>query len=124
MITGNGEYHDGYLSLTINNKVKFTSKWFEYNDKVIDECFSSLDSIVVQNLKNDGWAGQIMVKYMKETVDLICTSGCTNSNDEWNNKVVVDGNADWDSDAPDSTWCFDTKPCVFKSKGTKRYHRF
>ena len=132
MITGNGSDNKGRLSLTINNNVKFTLKTFHKNDKVINECYSSLDSIVLQNdgWDNNAWAGQLKVIRYEENsgewkkVDLKCTSGCTNNNHLWNDKVVVDGNADSSNLAPKSTWCFNGQHCVFEPEGITRYQRW
>ena len=117
MITGNGPHHKGVLSLTINNNVKLTSKMFYQNAEVINECFSSLDSIALLNPTTDAWAGQIIVTRYGKQEDIICISGCSNNNHEGRNEVVVDGNTDSSSLALDATWCFNGNSCIFKPKG-------
>ena len=95
---------------------------FYQNDEVINECFSSLDSIVLQNPTTDAWAGQITVTRYGKQEDVICISGCTNINNARKNMVVVDGNADSFSLAPDVTWCFNGNWCIFKPQGKLRLH--
>ena len=122
MITGNGIKSEwrftGKLSIAINDNEKFISKPFIPNDKVINECFSYLDSIALQNPTDNAWAGQLIVTRYEKKVDLICTSGCTNIDHERNNKIVVDGNENeiWKKAEPNSTWCFEGNSCIFIPK--------
>ena len=94
------------------------AKKFERNDVVIDECFSNVDSITVQNPKNNAWAGEIRVTKsgVKQNLTLSCNSDCNGGN--FGGKIVVDGNRDGKNLAP--SWCLNGKNCFLKIKGKKR----
>ena len=67
---------------------RVTSKTFRQNDDVIYEYFSPSDSIALQNPTNDARAGKIIGTRYGEKKDIICTSGCKNSNHEFYNLIV------------------------------------
>ena len=122
IVTGDAQGNDGTLTLSINNVEQFVSKKFERKDEVIDKCFSSIDSITVQNPTNDAWTGEIKVTKtgVKQNLSLSCNNGCEGS--KFGGKIVVDGNDDAKSQAP--SWCLNGNKCFLKVKGKKCYHNF
>ena len=112
---------EGVLTLYINNIEQFSSQKFEKGEEVIDKCFSSFDSIIVQGPSGDAWLGEIQVKNIdsNEYLSLFCSQGCKNS--RFNGKIVVDGNAD--AQCNDRTCCLNGKSCTIKGKKAF-YERF
>ena len=117
IVTGSGK-DGGTLKLSINNALLFGKTLFKRNQVVINKCFSSLDSITIQNPAggtNKAWVGYISVTKNGMKKDLSCT-GCTGNT--FNGKIVVDGNQDAKQYA--STYCINGKSCSFEIPGKTR----
>ena len=118
IVTGNGGNDAGVLTLSINNVKQFSSKRFNKGEKVINECFSSFKSIIVQNPKGDAWVGEIRVTKigLQEDIGLFCSQGCMGS--KFKGKIAVDG--DGNSKPPGKSWCLNGRFC--KIEGKKEFH--
>ena len=114
IVTGNNGYDDGILTLSINNIKLFSSKNFNKGQTVINKCFSSFDSIIIQNPNNNAWVGEIRVTKvgLKEDLSLTCSQGCEGS--KFNRKIAVDG--DGTCKAPGRSCCLNGKVCKIEGK--------
>lgn len=116
--TGNHHAHAGNLELSINNVVQSLPKRFSVGQKVIDECFLSLDSITVKGPGYDGWTGEIIVTIDGVKKNLTCTIGCTGS--KFNGWIVVDRAGDCSSGLCVPTWCLTKKSCTLIVDGKQK----
>ena len=124
IVTGNGGNDNGVLTLSINNIEQFSTKRFNKGENVINECFSSFDSIIVQNPRGDAWVGEIRVTKigLQEDLSLSCSQGCSGifKGSKFNGKIAVDG--DGNSKPPGKSWCLNGRFC--KIEGKNRYHKY
>ena len=119
IVTGSAIDNNGYLTLSINNIQQFDEKYFSVSEEVMNECFSSFDSIVFQNPNIDSWTGQIMLVENEKEKVLECISNCKGST--FNRMIRVD--KDYNTIDQDITYCDNGKYCTLTLKGKKRMHR-
>ena len=113
IVTGNDTDNNGYITLSINNVLQFDAKYFDRSEEVLNECFSSFDSIVVQNPDIDSWTGEIMLMHDEKEKDLECVSNCKGS--IFNGMIKVD--KDYNTVDKDITYCDNGKYCTLRLKG-------
>ena len=82
---------------------------------VANECFSTFDSIVIQNPNIDSWTGEITLMNNGIEKDLECISNCKGSIF----KGIIRVDKDYNSVDKDITYCDNGKYCTLTSNGKK-----
>jgi len=112
-VTDSQKDAQGTLQLFVNNVLKSASKKFERNEKVLDECFTNLDTISVKNPTTDGWIGDIVVTKdgLKQNLECIDCCGL-----KFNGRILVDGDGSC-TDSRQLAKCRDGNLCTLKIEG-------
>jgi len=107
--TYKNKWAGGKLNLSINNIEIYSSQLFKNGTQVIDECFSSFDSITIQNTVTDAWEGEIHVikSSSQKDLGLLCSQGCENS--KFNGHIVVTGSKR--ANCKEKACCLSGNPC-------------
>jgi len=107
--TYKNKWAGGKLNLSINNIEIYSSQFFKNGTQVIDECFSSFDSITIQNTVTDAWEGEIHVikSSSQKDLGLLCSQGCENS--KFNGHIVVTGSKR--ANCKEKACCLSGNPC-------------